>query len=70
MADQDLAERLYCDSVVVDGLNVSNWGSPTAYESLHAGGVALIDRGYSSNDVAKILGGNWRVSPGADFGAS
>ena len=30
---------VYTRSVVIDGLNVSNWDSPDVYRSLHAGGV-------------------------------
>ena len=37
------ARRLYDDSVVIDGLNVSNWDSDSVYESLNEGGVAAIN---------------------------
>jgi len=35
--------EVYKDSVVIDGLNVSNWGSPAVYQSLHHGGVSAIN---------------------------
>ena len=37
------ARRLYDDSVVIDGLNVSEWDSDAVYESLNEGGVAAIN---------------------------
>ena len=37
------AQDLYANSVVIDGLNVSNWDSPAVYESLSAGGVTAIN---------------------------
>ncbi len=43
MATQTDGKQLYKDSVVIDGLNVSNWQSPVVYESLHAGGVSAIN---------------------------
>ena len=43
MADQDSAKQLYRDSVVVDGLNVSNWGDPAVYKSLQGGEVTAIN---------------------------
>jgi hypothetical protein len=36
------AQDLYANSVVIDGLNVSNWDSPAVYESLSSGGVTAI----------------------------
>ena len=36
-------EDLYQESVVIDGLNVSNWHSPAVYESLHDGNVTAIN---------------------------
>ena len=43
MKANDLAGGLYDRSVVVDGLNVSNWDSPAVYRSLHSGGVTAIN---------------------------
>ena len=37
------APDIYADSVVFDGLNVSNWGSPEVYRSLDAGRVTGIN---------------------------
>ena len=34
---------IYADSVVFDGLNVSNWSSPEVYRSLDAGQVTGIN---------------------------
>ena len=39
MADADAARRLYDESIVIDGLNVSNWNSPAVFASLKNGGV-------------------------------
>ncbi|MQG69775.1 MAG: peptidase M19 [SAR202 cluster bacterium] len=35
--------KLYDDTIVIDGLNVSNWDSPNVYDSLHNGGVTAIN---------------------------
>ena len=35
--------RIYDESIVIDGLNVSNWDSPAVYKSLHAGRVTAIN---------------------------
>jgi membrane dipeptidase len=43
MATTDSAKSLYEDSIVVDGLNVSNWDSPAVYESLDSGNVTAIN---------------------------
>ena len=44
MATEDAAaKRLYDDSIIIDGLNVSNWQSPAVYRSLHAGCVTAIN---------------------------
>ena len=43
MATPDFAEQLYEESIVVDGLNVSNWRSPAVYRSLNAGRVTAIN---------------------------
>ena len=43
MTSEDTGKRLYDESVVVDGLNVSNWDSPAVYQSLHRGGVAAMN---------------------------
>jgi membrane dipeptidase len=42
MLPQD-ARKLYDNTLVIDGLNVSNWDSPAVYESLRAGGVTAIN---------------------------
>ena len=36
-------KKIYEDSVVIDGLNVSNWESPSVYNSLHSGNVTAIN---------------------------
>jgi membrane dipeptidase len=41
--DSEEARSLYGRSVVVDGLNVSNWASPAVFQSLRAGGVTAIN---------------------------
>ncbi len=43
MATEDAAKRLYEESIIIDGLNVSNWQSPAVYRSLHAGRVTAIN---------------------------
>ncbi len=43
MTSGPTAEEVYRDAVVIDGLNVSRWGSPAVYDSLHAGGVTAIN---------------------------
>ena len=43
MATVDAAARLYDQSIIIDGLNVSNWQSPAVYRSLHAGRVTAIN---------------------------
>ena len=43
MAEQDSPSKAYEASVVIDGLNVSNWKSEAVYESLHNGGVTAIN---------------------------
>jgi membrane dipeptidase len=42
-AKEDAATRLYDGSVVIDGLNVSNWNSPDVFRSLHAGRITAIN---------------------------
>ena len=37
------ARKLYDESLIIDGLNVSNWDSPAVYESLSLGGVTAIN---------------------------
>ncbi|MDP6064659.1 MAG: dipeptidase [SAR202 cluster bacterium] len=37
------ARKLYDESLVIDGLNVSNWDSPAVYDSLSLGGVTAIN---------------------------
>ena len=36
-------KKLYDNSIVIDGLNVSNWDSPKVYKSLQSGGVTAIN---------------------------
>ena len=43
MSSSTDAEQVYRDAVVIDGLNVSRWGSAAVYDSLHAGGVTAIN---------------------------
>ena len=43
MTSESKASDLYQESVVIDGLNVSNWQSPAVYESLHTGNVTAIN---------------------------
>lgn len=42
-AVSDQAQRLYDDSIVIDGLNVSDWDSDNVYQSLNSGGVTAIN---------------------------
>ena len=37
------AKQLYDQTIVIDGLNVSNWNSPAVYESLRQGNVTGIN---------------------------
>ena len=39
----DTTSQIYDESVVIDGLNVSNWDSPDVHRSLHSGGVTAIN---------------------------
>lgn len=41
--EQEAAARTYDESVVIDGLNVSNWRSPAVYRSLQSGGITAIN---------------------------
>ena len=43
MTTQNTAQQVYEESMVVDGLNVSNWDSPAVYNSLEAGRVTAIN---------------------------
>lgn len=43
MTDTDEARRIYDESVVIDGLNVSNWDSPAVFRSLSNGGTTAIN---------------------------
>ncbi len=43
MTSKVSANPVYDESVVIDGLNVSNWESPRVYESLQSGGIAAIN---------------------------
>ena len=43
MAGSDVAREVYQESIVVDGLNVSNWDSSAVYESLRGGNVTAIN---------------------------
>lgn len=40
---EETARQLYEDTVIVDGLNVSNWDSPAVWASLQAGGVTAFN---------------------------
>ena len=40
---EETGQRVYDESIVIDGLNVSRWDSPHVYESLEAGGVTAIN---------------------------
>ena len=43
MTTNEEARQVYRDSVVIDGLNVSNWDSPAVFRSLKKGGVTAIN---------------------------
>ena len=43
MTNTDEACRIYNGSVVIDGLNVSNWDSPAVFQSLSSGGTTAIN---------------------------
>ena len=43
MTTEPEARRLYDESLVIDGLNVSNWDSPEVFRNLHVGGVTAIN---------------------------
>ena len=43
MQSNDTAKQLYDESIVIDGLNVSNWNSPAVYQSLRASGITAIN---------------------------
>lgn len=43
MQSNDTAKQLYDESIVIDGLNVSNWQSQTVFQSLHTAGIAAIN---------------------------
>ena len=43
MNKENLAPQVYGESVVIDGLNVSNWDSPAVFRSLKKGGVTAIN---------------------------
>ena len=43
MTAQQTAGNVYDDAIVIDGLNVSAWGSPSVYDSLHRGRVTAIN---------------------------
>ena len=43
MNSESKTADVYQESVVIDGLNVSNWQSPAVYESLHDGNVTAIN---------------------------
>ena len=40
---EETARQIYQDAVVIDGLNVSNLGSPAVFENMHAGGVTAFN---------------------------
>ena len=41
--NEEHAQRLYEEAIVIDGLNVSNWDSPAVFRSLAKGGVTAIN---------------------------
>ena len=43
MTETAKARKIYDDSIVIDGLNVSLWSSPNVYKSLNTGGVTAIN---------------------------
>ena len=43
MTNTEEARRIYDESVVIDGLNVSNWDSPAVFESLANGRTTAIN---------------------------
>jgi len=43
MEAKNRAQKIYDESIVIDGLNVSLWSSPNVYKSLDAGGVTAIN---------------------------
>ena len=43
MSGEDTAKRIYDKAIVIDALNVSNWGSPAVYQSLHTGRITAIN---------------------------
>lgn len=43
MSEKENSDQLYRDSIVVDGLNVSNWSDPAVYKSLRGGDVTAIN---------------------------
>ena len=43
MTIEETVRRLYDESVVIDGLNVSNWDSPAVFETLGSSGVTAIN---------------------------
>ena len=43
MTVKNPASQVYDESVVIDGLNISNWESPHVYRSLQSGGIAAIN---------------------------
>jgi membrane dipeptidase len=43
MQIEESAKQIYNNSIVIDGLNVSNWHSPRVFQSLHAGGLTAIN---------------------------
>ncbi len=43
MTHYDRAAQLHAESVIIDGLNVSNWQEPEVFASLHRGGLTAIN---------------------------
>ena len=43
MAYQDRAARVHAESVVIDGLNISNWQEPETFSHLNQGGVTAVN---------------------------
>ncbi len=40
---EDRARQLHTESIIIDGLNVSNWHDPEVFASLHRGGLTAIN---------------------------
>ena len=43
MSQTKASQDLYKNTIVIDGLNISNWDSPAVFQSLYAGGLTAIN---------------------------